>query len=1147
MKPTLAILIGAPLEREEASFLRTLHADLAGADALVLANFIVDRRQIDYLVVTAAGATIVELKSFAGPIFGGENGDWQFLNAAGRRVSYDGNPYEQALQQKYALSDAMKRYQQANPAVPRPQKKGFYAEFSAFVCIYPEVHPESKVIKGDYRVRVASYSDVLAELRRGPDAARPSNWSLAVWRQFAETELGLKPVTLEEATDQRFSAASAALGAYRATVEASLRTGLGPLIGRSDNADYGQGLIENALQRHNVLLVGPSGSAKTFHLHHVALALCAAGAEFPVFVEARRYRGGDFWNVLRQGTAPFFAGDPRALLESARLCGVLPVLLIDALNECDTVHLPELLRGAQAFVVQFGARVVLTAQQKLELPGALKAVTRTLPLPDPGTKRLIYAYHAGVSPSADLDVFCQGFTNAYDLTIAGRSHKSGGAPDSRSALYDRYVRESLPKDAAIASALLRRVAGQMAEKISMICTRDEFERTAEQFISEHKGSLSLLDDLAHCRLIRLGHGFMTFEHELLFDYFKAEDLRRRVKSNDELAQELARPRYGDLLEFVIPRLTERSDVARLLATSRDATLLSRVCEGKCGALASSVLLEQCEGLMDAATQDLSNVSMAIATVQDDKGRRHLADVAVRGNRDWAPYDALLCSVIALNQNHPRLRDRFLDLLDVTTWSLRNAAQAAAELDRIKPARVWEETVRVYGGGIQHGVLRLPCTAILSGLRSALMYPRHYPSGLPIRGDLLQRVAKGAGNDLALLALLHDHYREAFDSADIAANLALVRKGWDTAVYTLRLEALELLQSMSHAIRQTCPEQFPRVREMLTAFKTRNVLENTVWLETLAAYDGLEQEITAEAALAEMQALIAPNAEADPHVIEAAKLSSMTPVQFLADRAQGTLGRIFEDVFQGAYMEGYYLLSDDEKHQILCLAGAAPTGFLTDWILGELLRYDGPNALAVYQRCAAGIDATNPFRQEAVACFTMGVEGCARWSDMPPKYSQGDNPEHRAWQLVGEILFWRARGARSAEGEQRIEELWQHFTGPVLLAAGDVLFQLRQSGWRLRDHDRPATDLVNAFPTAARYIIQACLKHPDSLPSIFPAFPGSHRDAIRFLITTLGELPDPSSIPILQELSDDPDFGADAVRAVEAIQRAALSQRNTELS
>ena len=94
--------------------------------------------------------------------------------------------------------------------------------------------------------------------------------------------------------------------------------------------------------------MGPSGSTKTFHLHHLALAISAKGEELPVLIEAKRYRGGDFWTVLKHGTAPLFRGEPKDLLEAIRVCGLRPVLMIDALNECSASHLSELLTGPRS-------------------------------------------------------------------------------------------------------------------------------------------------------------------------------------------------------------------------------------------------------------------------------------------------------------------------------------------------------------------------------------------------------------------------------------------------------------------------------------------------------------------------------------------------------------------------------------------------------------------------------------------------------------------------------------------------------------------------------------------------------------------------------------------------------------------------------
>ncbi len=524
MKPTTTILIGAPLSGEEARFLHRLHADLQGTESLILANFFAAERQIDFVVVTHTYAAVLELKNFERPIFGDRNGVWTYLNPAGRQIRYSGgNPWHQTLAQKYALNDEMERYSGKDHDIPSPSGRAYYSEFDAFVCIYPQIHPGSRVTAGDHKVGVRSYTEVIEILRSG---SKPSSWSMSEWKGFAEKHLNLTPTTVEGATNPRIREAHEKILAYRVRIETVIGTALPPLF--IGNPNFGQGLIKRLSEPENFVIIGPSGSTKTFHLHHLTLAMSAKDEELPVLIEAKRYRGGDFWTVLKHGTAPLFRGDPKELLEAIRACGLRPVLIIDALNECSASHLPELIRGAQAFALQYEARVVLTSQTEVDLPGDLHSTTIPLALPDLIHKRCIYAYHARLVATPDVDVFCAGFTNAYDLAVAGLCHNSGMPPESRTELYDRYIRRCLSEHTAVSSALLRTIAGEMAKAISTVWSRDMFERAAERFLIEQNASLEMLDELRCCRLIELTDDTFSFEHELLFDYFKAESLRRQV-------------------------------------------------------------------------------------------------------------------------------------------------------------------------------------------------------------------------------------------------------------------------------------------------------------------------------------------------------------------------------------------------------------------------------------------------------------------------------------------------------------------------------------------------------------------------------------------------------------------------------------------
>src|SRR5262249_42852247 len=181
-----------------------------------------------------------------------------------------------------------------------------------------------------------------------------------------------------------------------------------------------------------------------------------------------------------------------------------------------------------------------------------------------------------------------GLARAYDLTIAGRGHGSGSPPTSRADLYDRYIRKSVAEHASVISALMRRLARAMGDAYALALGRDTFTRIAEAVIEGCQAPLGILDDLPKLRFARLSDSHFAFEHELLFDYFRAEDLRRRATNIPELISELRRPRNRDLIEFILPRLDQAEDIAQVLGIVAEAPLLSRIMAGECGAIAQQV-------------------------------------------------------------------------------------------------------------------------------------------------------------------------------------------------------------------------------------------------------------------------------------------------------------------------------------------------------------------------------------------------------------------------------------------------------------------------------------------------------------------------------------------------------------------------------
>src|SRR6185312_9709164 len=100
------------------------------------------------------------------------------------------------------------------------------------------------------------------------------------------------------------------------------------------------------------------------------------------------------------------------------------------------------------------------------------------------------------------------------------------------------------------------------------------------------------------------------------------------------------------------------------------------------------------------------------------------------------------------------------------------------------------------------------------------------------------------------------------------------------------------------------------------------------------------------------------------------------------------------------------------------------------------------------------------------------------------------------------LFWICRGVAVDDRLDRIEKLWAQVSGPVALAAGDVLYQLSHSRGLFRDEGRSSVDLITLFAKEVQPIVDYCIDHRDSLPSVFSYGGSADRDVVRFLINVL---------------------------------------------
>lgn len=1123
-KAKTQIYVGDHLTGDEARFLRELYHDLAGIDAFILANFFVPQ-QIDFVVITRRSAVILELKCLNGPIFGGENGPWFLENAAGQRVPYKGgNPFKQTLDQKLFLSDAMAKFHFKTAGVPGPTHGKFFQDLLAFVCVYPTLDPASSVSVTDFKVGVAGYDTIRPRLR---SLQSDCQWDLETWDAFAR-DMRLIPVSLKGACDEATQRADDELARYRERMRATIGKSLAP-IADGGNEVSGEPLLTRLRERNNVLIIGPTGSTKSFHLDHFAVRLTDSHDELPLLLRAGHYNGASFATYLARELAPYTADKPTKLIDAARRSGRRPMLIVDALNECPADLLSDLLQSIQAFVLLHETRVVLSAQSDVMLPSELESERIVVPPPTAALKRAIYSFHAGIELVEAAGALCGGFTNAYDLVVAGRCHQKASPVTAAPQLYDRFTREYLSLHSITGMAFLRTIADEMMHTLSYSMPRERFEVLVEAFSREHEVALPVMDSIVQSGLLLMRSETVSFEHERLLAYFQALNLQRRTLDSSALPVELNRPRYRALREFIVPRLTVYQDVEDILSITQDVDFLASVIAGNCGDLPRKVLMDECIRALDFAADDLTALAATCETADVGDGRRRLVTVALQRAVEVSGRHATLFSAIGCSLDDTELLERVVALIQATENTLRRIVHGAAQQSRFKPATVWAFAIH-HMFVLQGMVPTVPIASILRAFKEWASYGRLDKRDHPGRAAIRGLATLPTPFDIAVLSLF-DLRTRLDEACDVAEDLRLVKYAWDTGVYSLRVAAMQFIEQKAHAVHTRYEDQLADVRELLTSLETENVFESTALVDALSAYDALDGPTFSDAA-AEINGILEGASFTGEDAKTLADAFGENPQSMRSNAAYGVISKIFETPFGSSYSEAYRDLDDAQRFSLLSLALDRDDEFGTHvtWMLLELIELGREDALPIFKRFAT----TLPIRersfctQEDVARYLLAMKGCSAWLELPPKVLAGKTAHELGWVLMGEIAFWHYRFGASAR--ERTTRLWQSF--PSSSVAAGVLSDAI-SGCIMIYADDIKINFPALWPDEIRKIAEDCLRGDEPPLTLGPQLRFEPKP---FLIELLAKVGNTSSLSALRALVDDPRLGPDALNAITTIQQ-----------
>jgi len=1111
MNTTIDLFLGDAISvTSEQAFLARLVEDLTarGEPALILANFFPQRNplQVDFLIATAQRAIHVELKNYGAPLFGERNGPWHLQLPDGSTKLLDNrNPYRQALEQKYAISDDMALAASGISALPKAPPGGkYYSIFESVVCVYPQLSPGSRCAS-DFRVRVIGYADLLKRLHE--KTSNPCPWNLDHWLEYA-LYLGLRrddsPVTRGEISPG--SNAARQLDAYRARFAAFYANSLPTLVPTRTLSEGREGTSANlldflSLRKHGTLL-GVSGSGKTHLSKHIALTANRAGTNV-LFVSAREY-GGKLSSLLDRNVAHLHPGTAIELLNSSVTAGQPVALVVDEVDKCPVEHKEHFFRDLQAVFLRYQTPVIFTCQKNIELPQAFRGDIYEL-VPLSGDEKPVVLSAHTKSPCTPVQLgLLEPFSTPYELSIAAQCIEELPEITTRADLLDSFIRKrcETSKQPAAVRQLACGLAAKMTEAFSAELVVGDLWHLAEPILESEEVPHSTVYDLLGSGLVDVRQGRCRFRHEQLQCFLAAENLVHTARQ--QLPDALAKPIYADTSAFALASLRDPHLVLACLKAAGKPSLLVECLRGALGPMAQGIALKECHQALAAATEMLAHIDVDLHPEDTTWEGLHLVGMPVADDRA-----ALTAIGMAISQND--LLELTADLIARTEALCREQLRAKGrcnENGRLQNESGLFSSLYVFGAQQKN---RLPVTVILEALHNTFRTAAGVE--VPRITSLMDRYPSTVGV-LYLVCLLAQKIDDRF--AIVISHL--LKRSWATGIYHLRLEALQAAQ-----FYRGVPDQSVRkaIAETLSSLETKNILLSSALVDAMMSYDLIDPITSSQEAIDQVQAILMSGEDEDN-----------------CRRAYGAITNIFEDIHGSAYYDAYRSLDLPDRTKLLALAahGIPGWGMSRDWIVRELQATKNPESLPALLKWATHLPKKCVSRQETTAAYFTAVSGCALFLEQPPRLDPIDSQNAKAWQLVGEVVFWRSKGDECTElTRQRCEPLWRELEACLSLETVDVLLHLKHAGAMYASREEGhLRRLLTDFPGPIRRILERGIVAYDRLTSIFGAitlFDG----VLPSIISLLGHVGDAQSVTILTQFAESKSVGEGAVRAIRSIQ------------
>lgn len=1110
MQPTNQIYTSGPVAGSEAVALETLSEKLVqrGRPFLIFSNVNFKSRQVDFIVVTERRVAHLELKHFLGPIEAGESGPWYTLSGTGTPIARipleSQNPTEQAKNAKYAISDCMEAFARRAGLPPLAKGEKYFHHFESAVCVYPRIHPDSLLTKGDFKVRVWSFNRCLDEM----DASSIANpWPMDQWKRFAAEYLKLDCVSLAEAISEdvyragtHFEALSSKqVSAFNDVVRASVEVGPDLPLGQ------------------NLLVYGRHGIGKT--LAATRLALKAVSAGYLCFlVKCMRYRG-DFARLLRS-SVPYAVSSVSELLEVTKARDGSVLLILDGLDQVTEAQRADLLEGSAALFEQCQCTVVIMSSERVSVPETIRGDTIVLEDLSADERRKIYFYYAPKgTPFLDLSAF----PAAHDVKVAAQAAAGLSGNATPSAVYDTYFRLVLGKDIATTGVkVCRRIARHVFDRFNPFLSHEEFDTIAEEALTEFGAPVAFIDHIKNTRLFDSVPDGVSFAHDLLVRHLTAAEVANsRYPAENELVSILDQPLYRPLVGDVIGRLKQQKTARDLLFRYASQDLFQEAYLGHLGDPIKDEMSRFLEDVLQRCEEELSCLQLEVSSTGGDGS---YADVRPRVAVE--PTGADSCAIPLVLKNLETFLPRIVEIFGRYGECLLIETRRLADAGRVKQMGVLDLYLRreiVFSGP------RLRCSHLVK-IFTEHSFVRRLP---PEIYSVFKRAFEAGRKFNPILDYVACSAWENCSDPDASEMLRLFRKCWDSKSSCMRVKALDMFEFQLHWLTEQDETIIDGVASELESRLGNNIFTNTSLFDILSRLGRLEAPVSEEQAGEEVRGLLEQLKSHSPDEKDEIGFT-------VAQRADGFVGKIFEEVFSAAYFPLYNGLAPVDKATLLNAASMDDEHSGNhDFYLKELVRLKQKSSKIVFEKYCRRTPGKSFMVGSEHKLFAGGIAGLAAIGEPLPDWVDENVSPSIAWKALREIVYLELVGRT-----QEADALWQEIESEDPLGGVVALLELWTYGTREYERQELQFAPEKTAPRRVKRLLEIGLKNWSRLNlGLLDGRPFG--DAFSTACSVLGAIGDEATVKLLEPFTQDGAKGAVAIETIRTIKKLLRSPQLRE--